>query len=94
MSSHLKKAGLDTELRSCAQVISQRIRLMQTQAQHAARLSLLPKAALAQKEESKNTDAAGSAWPPLQALTHLSALMDLGYDSAAGRGVFLWFPHG
>lgn len=67
---------------------------MQTQAQHAARLSLLPKAALAQKEESKNTDAAGSAWPPLQALTHLSALMDLGYDSAAGRVFFLWFPHG
>lgn len=65
---------------------------MQTQAQHAARQSLLPKATLAQKEESKNTNAAGSAWPPLQALARLSALIDLGYIPAAGKGLFYGFP--
>lgn len=66
----------------------------QTQAQHAVRQSLLPKAALAQKGESKNTNAAESAWPLLQALTRLSALMDLGYAPAAGKGLFYGFPMG
>lgn len=60
----------------------------------AGRKSLLPKAALAQKGETKATTAAGCAWPPLQALTCLSAPIDPGGPPAPGKGLVYGFHTG